>query len=75
MTTHSTGDDPVYIPTTQVRKRYGNPPVSKPWIDRKLERDPRFPRPYWFQKRRYWRIDELKEYERGLAREPATLST
>lgn len=61
-------DQAVYINSKQLRARYGD--VSHMWLVRKLEKDPKFPRPYRFGvgiARRYWRVDELEKWERAKA--------
>ena len=59
---------PILIRTGQLRERYGG--VSDTWVDRRLAGNPDFPKPVYIGNRRYWRIDELEAYERGLARSP-----
>ena len=70
MSMTSNAERPVLIPTGQLRARYGNPPVSDTWVDRRLASDPNFPRPVYIGNRRYWKISELENFERGLARSP-----
>ena len=66
MTSHAGGA--VLITTGQLRERYAG--VSGTWVDRRLAGTPGFPRPVYIGRRRYWKITELEEYERGLARSP-----
>ena len=55
----------IYISATQVCQRYGG--LSDMWLHRMLARDPSFPRPTYFGKRRFFRIDELIAWERASA--------
>lgn len=55
----------VYASISQVCERYAN--CSPMTIERRLQNDPRFPKPIYFGKRmRLWRISELEAYERAL---------
>jgi predicted DNA-binding transcriptional regulator AlpA len=58
-------DGAVFITASQVCLRYGG--LSDMWLFRMLERDPTFPRPVYFGKRRFFRIDELIAWERSSA--------
>ena len=60
----STVDDTL-LPTARVRARYGE--VSHMWIVRRLADDPKFPRPLYIAKRRFWRLGDLVNWERELA--------
>jgi hypothetical protein len=55
----------VYLPGPKVRERYGRTDMT---IHRWLN-DPEmgFPRPHYFGRFRYWRIDELEAWERAQA--------
>jgi len=54
-----------YASMSQVCERYGD--CSPITIERRLQNDPRFPRPLHFGKRmRLWKISELEAYERTL---------
>lgn len=57
--------EPVFIPTRQLRNRYGG--VSHMWVERRLNEDPNFPRPRYLGQRRYWSVVELEEWERKAA--------
>jgi len=57
--------NPTFVPTRQVRQRYGN--VSEMWIERRLRNDSRFPRPIKIGLRRYWRLEDLVDWERECA--------
>jgi hypothetical protein len=54
-----------YISAPQVCDRYGG--RSHMWLVRKLETDPRFPRPTYFGRLRFFKIAELEAYERAAA--------
>ena len=54
--------DEIFIPTRQVRRRYGD--RSHMWIERRLKDDPEFPRPYYFGRLRFFKLSELEAYER-----------
>lgn len=60
--TNSTDDN--LIRTSDVRARYGG--VSHMWVERRLADDPNFPRPVYIAKRRFWRLGDLVNWERGL---------
>ena len=55
----------VYISAPQVLARYGG--RSHMWLVRKLENDPRFPRPEYFGRLKFFKISALEEYERSCA--------
>lgn len=55
----------IYISAPQVCDRYGG--VSHMWLERKLKNDRNFPRPKYFGRLRFWKIDELEAYERNAA--------
>jgi len=55
----------VYLSAAQVLVRYGG--LSDMWLFRIMLRDPSFPRPIYFGKRRFFRIDELITWERASA--------
>lgn len=54
-----------YITAPQLLDRYGG--RSHMWLERMLERDPRFPRPKYFGRLRFFKIDKLEQYERDCA--------
>ena len=58
-------DSGVYLPGPQVCRRYQRSDMT---IHRWLN-DPKmaFPRPYYFGRYRYWKIDELEAWERAQA--------
>jgi hypothetical protein len=37
------------------------------WVERRLKSDPEFPRPVYISTRRYWRLDDLAQWEKKLA--------
>jgi predicted DNA-binding transcriptional regulator AlpA len=51
-----------FISAPQVLARYGG--RSHMWLVRKLEDDPRFPKPVYFGRLRFFKLVELEEYER-----------
>ena len=55
----------IYISAPQVCARYGG--VSHMWLQRKLKGDPSFPRPYKFGRLRFFKINELENWERKTA--------
>jgi predicted DNA-binding transcriptional regulator AlpA len=55
------------LTAAHVRQRYGG--VSHMWIERRLQSDDTFPRPFYIGARRYWRFSELIAWEAGLPRE------
>jgi hypothetical protein len=60
----------VWLSTRQVRDRYGG--VSAMWVERRLQSDPRFPRPKKFGRLRFFELSRLEEYERAIAAKEAT---
>jgi predicted DNA-binding transcriptional regulator AlpA len=53
-----------FISGAQVRARYGG--MSRIWLDRRVKKDPTFPRPITFgNSRRYWSLAETEAYERA----------
>ena len=48
----------------QVCERYGG--RSQMWLWRKLRDDPKFPRPTYLGRLRFFKISELEEYEQAL---------
>jgi hypothetical protein len=52
-----------FISIRQLRDRYGS--VSQMWVNRKVKNDPKFPRPHYFGRLRFWRIADLEAYERA----------
>ena len=60
-------DEKVFIDRKALCARYG---VSHMFIERRLKKDPTFPKPTKFGKgtcRRYWRLDEIVAWERARA--------
>jgi hypothetical protein len=55
----------VYISAPQVCDRYGG--RSHMWLERKLQDDPKFPKPRYFGRLRFFKISELQKYERAAA--------
>lgn len=64
-----TESDAAFLTTRQVRERYGN--VSHMWVERRLKDDSKFPQPMYISTRRYWRLNELIEWERSVVRKGA----
>ena len=54
-----------FISAPQVLARYGG--RSHMWLVRKLETDPRFPKPVYFGRLRFFKLADLEEYERACA--------
>lgn len=54
-----------YISAPQVLSRYGG--RSHMWLERKLKTDPRFPRPDYFGRLRFFQIAKLEAYDRMCA--------
>jgi predicted DNA-binding transcriptional regulator AlpA len=50
----------VYLPTDQVRARYGH--CSHMWVVRRMK-DAGFPSPVYFGRRRFWRESDLEAWE------------
>jgi predicted DNA-binding transcriptional regulator AlpA len=65
--------DQVFLTSAQVRARYGG--VSDMWIHRRILTDAEFPRPTYYGRRRFWRIDELDAYDLKKARRSALKSS
>jgi predicted DNA-binding transcriptional regulator AlpA len=55
----------VFLTAPQVCQRYAN--RSHMWLERMLQRDPSFPRPHKFGRLRFFKIDELVDWERKTA--------
>jgi hypothetical protein len=55
----------VWVSAPQVCDRYGG--VSHMWLERMLKRDPNFPRPRYFGRWRFFKIEELTAWERQAA--------
>jgi predicted DNA-binding transcriptional regulator AlpA len=55
----------VYLSAPQVCQRYGG--VSAMWLARKLQGDATFPRPVYFGRLRFFKIEELVAWERARA--------
>jgi hypothetical protein len=53
-----------FIGTRELQRRYGN--ISHMTVERRLAKDPSFPRPIKFGHLRMWKISELENYERSL---------
>ena len=60
----------VWLSTRQVRDRYGG--VSAMWVERRLQSDPRFPRPKKFGRLRFFELSRLEDYERAIAAKAVT---
>jgi predicted DNA-binding transcriptional regulator AlpA len=56
--------DAKFISMKQVCARYGN--RSPMWVERKLDKDPKFPKPKKIGRMRFWEVSELETYERGI---------
>ena len=54
-----------YISAPQVLERYGG--RSHMWLVRKIQTDPRFPKPTYFGRLRFFELAELEAYERACA--------
>jgi predicted DNA-binding transcriptional regulator AlpA len=54
-----------YLTAAQLRERYGD--RSTMWIERIMKRDPRFPRPIYIGRYRFWNLNEIEAYERDVA--------
>jgi len=66
MTDHPGVTGKKYITTKQLRERWGN--CSHMTIERKLEKDETFPKPYFLTRVRMWDLADIEEYERNAAR-------
>jgi hypothetical protein len=51
----------VFIGTTELRERWG---CSHMFVERRLKKDPTFPKVYWIGTRRKFALDEVEDYER-----------
>lgn len=60
---HPQSGEIVYLTARQLQKRYGG--RSHMWIERRLAADPDFPRPIYVGRLRFWRLDQIEEYERA----------
>jgi predicted DNA-binding transcriptional regulator AlpA len=58
---------PVFLTAPEVLTRYG---VSHMWLVRRLETDPKFPKPIYIGRLRFFKIAELEQYERECATAP-----
>ncbi|SIO49715.1 hypothetical protein SAMN05443247_06527 [Bradyrhizobium erythrophlei] len=54
--------DAVYVSAKQVLARYGG--RSEMWLNRKLIAEVDFPRPMYSGRLRFFRLDELEQYEK-----------
>jgi hypothetical protein len=54
--------DALWISARQVRARYGG--RSHMWIERKIKNDPKFPKPTYFGRLKFFRPSKLDEYDR-----------
>ena len=61
-------DGTKFLTSTQVRERYGN--LSKMSLHRWIAGG-KFPKPYPFNGRNYWKLADLEAYEREAARATA----
>lgn len=55
----------VYISAKQVLARYGG--RSEMWLTRRLEMEADFPRPMYSGRLRFFRLDEIEQYEKQRA--------
>ncbi len=67
----SQSPDKIFLTSAQVRARYGG--VSDMWIHRRLLTDAEFPKPTYFGRRRFWRIEELDGYDLKKSRRSAAM--
>jgi hypothetical protein len=58
-------DGAVFLTAPQVCQRYAN--RSHMWLERMLQKDSTFPRPVKFGRLRFFKIDELVDWERKTA--------
>lgn len=58
-------DGTLWLSSRQVLTRYGG--RSAMWLWRKVKQDPSFPRPVYFGRLQFYRLDLLEEYERRAA--------
>ncbi len=58
-----------FISAPQTCDRYGG--RSHMWLERKLQKEPKFPRPKYFGRLRFFDIQELEDYERSCAADRA----
>ena len=61
----SAPDGTVFISAPQVCQRYGG--VSHMWLERVLKKDATFPRPHKFGRLRFFKVEELIDWERKAA--------
>jgi predicted DNA-binding transcriptional regulator AlpA len=54
-----------FLTSRQVRERYGN--ASDMWLWRRLDEDKGFPKPIRIKNRRFWRLADLRAWERSQA--------
>jgi predicted DNA-binding transcriptional regulator AlpA len=54
-----------YLTSAQLRERYGD--RSTMWIERIMKRDPKFPRPIYIGRFRFWDLAAIEEYEHHVA--------
>jgi hypothetical protein len=54
--------DAVFISSRQLLARYGG--RSQMWLYRKLQAEPEFPKPTYFGRLQFYRLDELERYEK-----------
>jgi predicted DNA-binding transcriptional regulator AlpA len=54
-----------YLTSAQLRERYGD--RSTMWIGRIMKRDPKFPRPIYIGRFRFWDLADIEAYERVAA--------
>jgi hypothetical protein len=59
-----------YISAKQQLARMGG--VSYTTLQRTIDRDPKFPRPIYFGKRRYFKVSDIEKYERDCEMQAAT---
>lgn len=58
-------DAAVYISAPQVCQRYGG--VSHMWLERVLKKDATFPQPHKFGRLRFFKVEDLIDWERRTA--------
>ena len=55
----------VFLTSKQVRQRYGN--ISQQWLWQRQQPESDFPQPIRIQGRRFWKLQDLENYEASLA--------
>ncbi len=54
--------DAIWISARQVCQRYGG--RSNMWLVRKIQNDPKFPKPAYFGRLQFFRVETLETYDR-----------